>query len=49
MRGCIAVPFSSLFASTVEAHGVAWAFKHYKSRGMSEFEFGCWLNGWLGR
>lgn len=43
MRGTIQVPFSSLFADTVQTHGVEWAYKHYvKKGGMQMWEFEFW-------
>lgn len=43
MRGTLTVPFTQLFADTVQHFGVAWARAHYLKRGMTSFEFGCWL------
>lgn len=45
MRGSITVPFSQLFADTVQTFGVAWAHRHYTRRGMPSWEFGVWLAG----
>lgn len=43
MQGSPAVPFSALFADTVEAHGVLWAWDYYTRRGMGAWEFDFWL------
>ena len=44
MRGSVQVPFSTLFADTVQAHGAEWAAKHYcRKGGMSQWEFSFWL------
>ena len=46
MHGSIAIPFSELFADTVNAHGAEWARKHYTKGGMSAWEFSFWLNAY---
>lgn len=43
MHGSIAVPFSELFASTVEVHGAGWAAQYYSGRGMPAWELAFWF------
>ena len=43
MRGTPTVPFSALFADTVQTHGVPWAWGHYSKHGMTQREFRIWL------
>lgn len=43
MRGSIQVPFSELFADTVQTHGAEWARAHYTKRGMQDWEFQHWM------
>lgn len=45
MKGSVHVPFNTLFADTVQTHGVEWARQHYTKGGMSEWEFDFWLKG----
>lgn len=42
MQGTIAVPFSELFADTVQAHGLKWARAEYRRCGMSDWEVDMW-------
>ena len=43
MRGYLNVRFSELFADTLATHGVSWAAKYYKDRGMGPWEFLFWM------
>jgi hypothetical protein len=44
MRGSVAVPFSVLFADTVQTHGLFWAMMYYcEDHGMSAWEFSFWV------
>lgn len=48
-HGTPALPFSELFADTVRAHGVAWAWSYYTTRGrMAAWEFNFWLRATFG-
>jgi len=42
MRGSITVPFSELFADTVNTHGIQWAKEYYLKNGMQLWEFNFW-------
>lgn len=43
MHGTLNVPFSQLFADTVNTHGVAWSQRYYTSHGMPAWEWEFWL------
>lgn len=42
MQGKGDVRFSELFADTVQAHGIYWAWIYYGSKGMQQWEFDFW-------
>ena len=39
MRGTPTIPFSTLVADTIEAHGLAWAAAHYAKKGLPLWQF----------
>lgn len=43
MQGKGSIRFVELFRDTVECHGLAWAVRHYKARGMEAWEVVFWL------
>lgn len=47
MQGKPEVPFSELFADTVQTHGIKWAHNYYRNHGVSLGEFSIWLAGLL--
>jgi hypothetical protein len=47
MHGIENVTFSELFKDTAKTHGVVWAWKYYKKRGMSQVEFRFWCRATL--
>ncbi len=44
MSGKGDVRFSELFASTVNTHGITWAWGHYAKKGMTQGEFRFWMH-----
>lgn len=42
MRGTLTTPFSTLFADTVNMHGLKWSYTYYLKNGMNVKEFTFW-------